>query len=1095
LSNVHIAVLKRKNKSCPTASRLMLAALCLLALACVVRAEHLPVRTYTTADGLVHDQVEKIMQDSHGFIWFCTVDGISRFDGYRFTNYSVKDGLPIARINEMIEAHNGVYWVATNGGGVSRFDPAEDARRVAEARAGGQTEGDVARVFKTYRVGDAAQSNIVETIFEDRAGNVWAGTQGGLFRLAGGREGGAFERVPLNIPAFQEEVANVECLAEDAEGSIWAGTLYGLVRIMPGGRTIHQYVQAAQGTDIVWALTFDRQGRLWVGHQAGLLVVNPEPAARVAGGTDALLWRVVANEPNVEGGRRLQLPDVPGEARKFTTADGMGGNNVQAVEEFADGRVWVGTLGGGVSVFDGGRFRVYAAAHGLANRVSALTEDRDGNVWVGTQGYGAMKVTRGGFISYTETEGLGAGEVVSIFEGPEARVCVVTSKWTVNWFDGEQFKQVRLNLPKQIIESSSGRWQVMRDHAGEWWAATGVGLYRFPAVARIEDLAIATPVAYTTRDGLADDNISRIYEDSRGDIWIGSYNPPVTLAKWERASQTFRRFGETDGMPPFNWANVIGEDATGQVWIGLHNGGLARVRNGRVEVFGESEKVPGGFGQGLYGDKAGRLWVATSRGGVRLEEPSAEDPRVVSFAEPGTLSSDNLRCFVEDKFGRLYICTARGVDRLDFEAGRVKRFTTADGLIKSEVVAAFRDRAGALWFGTREGLSRLFPAPESVRAQSPTPVLIGGLRVAGLAHPVSGLGEAEVPELTLGSEQGQVQVDFFGLSFRAGEDLRYQYMIEGLRREWSAPSEQRSVTASLSPGKYRFLVRAVSSDGTVSARPASVSLNILPPFWRRWWFLTLAALAVGLVVYTVDRNRIRRVVELERVRTRIATDLHDDIGASLSQIAILSEVVSARVGNDGDSPVREPLATIAGTSREMVDSMSDIVWAINPKRDRLSDLAQRMRLFASDILSARDIRIRFNAPETAKDVTVGADLRREIYLIFKETVNNLAKHSGASAAGIDFRLAGSRIVVTVSDNGKGFATDAAGASDDEQHVTMGGHGLGSMRQRAEKLGGTYDVASEMGRGTTVTLKVPIKIKRRRRALAWRRLVPRRLLPK
>ncbi|HYH85345.1 MAG TPA: ATP-binding protein, partial [Pyrinomonadaceae bacterium] len=337
--------------------------------------------------------------------------------------------------------------------------------------------------------------------------------------------------------------------------------------------------------------------------------------------------------------------------------------------------------------------------------------------------------------------------------------------------------------------------------------------------------------------------------------------------------------------------------------------------------------------------------------------------------------------------------------------------------------------------------------------------------------------------------------DFFGLSFRAGEDLRYQYMIEGLGRDWSAPSEQRSVTASLSPGKYRFLVRAVSSDGTVSARPASVSLNVLPPFWRRWWFLTLAALAVGLTIYTVDRYRIRRVVELERVRTRIATDLHDDIGASLSQIAILSEVVSARVGSDGDSPVSEPLATIAGTSREMVDSMSDIVWAINPKRDRLSDLAQRMRLFASDILSARDIRIRFSAPEAAKDVTVGADLRREIYLIFKETVNNLAKHSGATAAEVDFRLAGSRLVVVVSDDGKGFDVNGASENGDGERVSMGGHGLGSMRQRAEKLGGTYEVASEVGRGTKVTLKVPIKIKRRRRALAWRRLVPRRLLPK
>ncbi|HYH85300.1 MAG TPA: two-component regulator propeller domain-containing protein, partial [Pyrinomonadaceae bacterium] len=742
---------KRKRKSRTNPSRLLLLlASCALALAGVVRAEQLPVRTYATADGLAHDQVDKIVQDSRGFIWFCTFDGLSRFDGYRFTNYGVKDGLPRASVNEMLEARDGVYWVATNGGGVSRFDPAWDARRVAEARASGGADAGDGRVFKTYNVGEEAQSNIVETIFEDRAGNVWAGTQGGLFRLAGGREGGTFERVLLNIPNRAERAVEAVSMVEDAEGSVWVGTNRGVVRILPGGATIHQAVQTSQGTDYVWSFLLDRQGRLWVGHQSGLLVVNPEPVARLAGVADAPLWRTVANQPSSEDGRVL-LPVAAGEARWYTTADGMGGNNVQAIRQLADGRVWVGTRGGGVSVFDGERFRTYAAAHGLVARVVALTEDRDGNVWVGTQGSGALKVTRGGFISYTEAEGLGAGEVISIFEGPEGRLCVVTAKWTVNWFDGERFKQVRLNLPKRIIESSSGRWQIIRDHAGEWWVATGEGLYRFPAVARLEDLATVTPVAYTTRDGLADDNISRLYEDSRGDVWIGSYNPPVTLTKWERASRTFRRFTEADGMPPFNWANVFGEDAAGQLWIGLHNGGLARARGGRIEVFDEGDKVPGGFGQGLYRDKHGRLWVATSRGGVRLDAPSDEHPRVVPLAEPGKLASDNLRCFVEDAFGRLYVGTSRGVDRLDFETGRVKRFTTADGLVKSEVLVSFRDGAGALWFGTREGLSRLIPAPEGGQTQTPPPVLIGGLRVGGVAQPVSNLGEREVPELTLGS--------------------------------------------------------------------------------------------------------------------------------------------------------------------------------------------------------------------------------------------------------------------------------------------------------------------------------------------------------
>ncbi len=1062
-----------------------------------VFAQHLPIKRYTIADGLAHDQVDRIVQDSRGFMWFCTIDGLSRFDGYRFTNYGVRDGLPFPRVNDIIETRrDGVYWVATAGGGVSRFDPAADARAVAEARGRGgvREEGqDARRIFQTFQVGEEPQENIVESLSEDRAGNVWAGTQGGLFRLSAGRADGRFERVSLGIPTRPDRTVEVQSILEDGEGSLWVGTNIGVIRRLPDGRTLHHPLRTSQGTDYVWTAMLDRDGRLWLGHQTGLLVVRPLPASHFAGGVSADSWNIVDAK---SGGREfekkegLALPSAPGEARWYTTNEGLGHNNVQDIHHAADGRVWVATRGGGVSVFDGARFRVYTAAHGLSSRVNALAEDRDGNVWGGTQTVGAMKIARGGFVSYAEGEGLGNADVLSIFEGPEGDVRAVSGKWTLNWFDGERFKFVRLNLPQRILDSSSGRWVIIQDHRGEWWAATGEGLYRFPAVKRLEDLAHAPPVAvYTTREGLADDNISRLFEDSRGDIWISSYNPPVTLTRWERATGNFRRYTEAEGIPPFNWANVFGEDRAGNVWIGLHNGGIARRRNDRFEVFGVSEKVPAGFGQGLYLDGQGRLWLAMGGGGARLEEPSGEDPRPVAIAEPGALSSNNLRCFAEDEWGRVYVGTARGVDRLDPTGGRVKHFTTADGLIKSEVMAALRDRAGALWFGTHEGLSRLVPEPE--RPQPPPPVLISGLHVGGVPQPVSELGESDVPELRLGPGQGQIQIDFFGLSFSAGEELRYQYLFEGVSRDWSAPTDQRTVTASLSPGTYRFLVRALNSDGTPSLAPATVTFRLLPPLWQRWWFVTLAALAVAAVIYQTSRMRTARAVALERVRTRIATDLHDDIGASLSQIAILSEVVRHRVGGDGqngESPVTEPLNVIAGTSREMVDSMSDIVWAINPKRDRLSDLSQRMRLFASDILSARDISLRFRAPDSAKDITVGADLRREVYLIFKESVNNLAKHSGCKEASIAFSIEGRRLVVQISDDGKGF--DVAKSDGDGHEGSMGGHGLQSLRRRAEKLGGTYDVRSAPGEGTTVTLKVPVKIKSRRRLKNLRRLLRR-----
>jgi signal transduction histidine kinase len=361
--------------------------------------------------------------------------------------------------------------------------------------------------------------------------------------------------------------------------------------------------------------------------------------------------------------------------------------------------------------------------------------------------------------------------------------------------------------------------------------------------------------------------------------------------------------------------------------------------------------------------------------------------------------------------------------------------------------------------------------------------MIDGLQIAGVRQPVSDLGETEIGNLRLSHTQNQVQIDFLGLGFGAGELLRYQYKLEGAGGivDWSAPSDARSVTfANLSPGSYRFLVRAVNTDGDASDKPASVAFQILRPVWLRPWFLLLAALLVGGLIFAVARYRLTRLVELERVRTRIATDLHDDIGSSLSQIAILSEVVSQRVPQD-NAPVIEPLSMIAGTSREMVDSMSDIVWAINPQRDHLSDLTQRMRRFASDILSARDINFRFRAPAAEKDIRLGADLRREVYLIFKECVNNLVKHSGCTEAELELRIVHGWIVLRIGDDGRGFDTGATAASSGGNSsnggngvASLGGHGLGSMRRRASALGGTFEVKSAPGRGTVSTLKVPAR---------------------
>lgn len=332
-----------------------------------------------------------------------------------------------------------------------------------------------------------------------------------------------------------------------------------------------------------------------------------------------------------------------------------------------------------------------------------------------------------------------------------------------------------------------------------------------------------------------------------------------------------------------------------------------------------------------------------------------------------------------------------------------------------------------------------------------------------------------------------MQIDFFAIDFKEGENLRYQYMLEG-DKSWGAPSSQRTVNyANLAPGAYRFMVRAVNADGVASAQPATISFRILSPIWQRWWFVTACALIVGGVCFSLYRYRIARLreinaalleaklaeenlrkanedrlKELERVRKRIATDLHDDIGSSLTRISLLSEVAQRQIPA-GPTSSDGPLSVIAGLSREAVDSMSDIVWAINPEKDSFGDLTQRMRRFAGDVFSARGIEFRFRLPESDRDLKVGANFRRELFLIFKEAVNNSVRHSECTEAEIEFRLDTDKLFLELSDNGHGF---------DAGYKSMG-HGLASMRERTEGLGGSLEIISREGQGTTLSLVVPL----------------------
>jgi two-component sensor histidine kinase/streptogramin lyase len=735
------------------------------------------------------------------------------------------------------------------------------------------------------------------------------------------------------------------------------------------------------------------------------------------------------------------------------------------------GQLWVG-LSTTLAEFDpragrdDSRFRYYVSELGMSKLfVQALAEDRDGNLWIGTDN-GALKLARNGFTSYTEADGLGEDRVSSLFETRDGNLGVMTifsSGTPLSWFDGKRFNAIRPRLPQSLTYFGWGWHQLtLQDRAGEWWFPTGQGLVRYPKVDHVSQLAATQPKAiYTTADGFVSNDVFRLYEDSRGDIWIATFSEARGgITRWERATANFHHYGEADGLPSKTTvAHAFAEDRAGNLWIGFGDT-LARFRDGRFTLLTSKQGLPAGTIYNLYLDHAGRLWIASSAGGLaRLDDTSAEQLRFITYTTNQGLSSDTINCITEDRFGRLYVGTARGLDRLDPATGRVKPFTAADGLISGEVLVSFRDRKGDLWFGGKGGLSRLSPQPDP--PQLPPPVLITGLRIAGEEQRISALGETEIASVELGPNKNQIQIDFVALGFSPGEGLRYQYKLEGASEDWSQLANQRTVNfANLAPGHYRFLVRAINADGVMSERPASFTFTILPPIWQRWWFIGIVAALIGLVAYGIYRYRVAHFLEIERVRTRIASDLHDDIGSNLTKIAILSEVAQQQFGREGADG---PLSSVARISRESLDSMGDIVWAINPRRDTLRELLRRMRGFATDIFTSRNIEFNFRAPGHDLELKLGPDLRRDVFLIFKEAVNNAVRHSGCSKVEIETKLAGASLLLRVSDNGKGFKITDAGE----------GNGLVSMRRRAESMNGKLEIDSTVGEGTSVTLRAPI----------------------
>ena len=991
--------------------------------------QRLPIKSFSASDGLPGGGINRIVRDSHGFLWFCSAEGAARFDGHTLVHFGTETGLPSQVIHDLVQTRDGCFWFAT-GKGLCRLDPTTRPEDLVPGRI---------KVLPPL-----PGFSVPNRLLEDKDGVLWCGTTSGLFRVHRSIGGDSLQFVDLGLPRKLYDDPVVSALAEKEGGGLWIGTGSGLYGLDPDGRVIHLAEAEGLPNRLVRALARESDGTLWVGSSKGIATFRWPPGAS----------------------RPLGL-------KHFSAANGMHDSDVQVLLCSPSGNVLAGTAGG-LTVFDHGTIRNHGPEQGLKAPVFVLEENTNGDLWLGHDS-GVQRWVRDGLTTFTARDGLAESRVDALFEDQGGALVAGRATGGAYWLDralGRRFLKIRLSLG-----SNTPGWgwnqTLLQDHLGAWWLATGQGLACFDRSPNAMDLAGKQHVRiHKVLQATGADGVFALFEDSRGDIWF-SVASPITngLGRWLRSQDRVEGFREKDGLPRLfdSLPTAFAEDRVGNVWVAFNGAGVARYRNGRFDFFTHADGVPEGWIRSMMKDATGRIWLASSLGGAGIiEAPEADRPSFRHFTVAQGLASNSVWTMVEDRWGRMYVGTGAGIDRVDLKHERVSHLSEAQGLATGLPRVSYRDREGALWFGLSGGLSRYLPIPPN--PDPSPPIYITGLRVAGTprAIPESGITDWELPTLT--HHQNRIQVDFTSPEGLAGQALLYQYRLEGVSEDWTPPSSMRDVDlANLAPGRYHFQVRAVGAEGKPSDLPAELRFIILPPVWMRGWFVLLVTGGLGALAWLGYRARLRQLLEVERIRTRIAADLHDDIGASLSRIAILSEVVKRRTPEDQPETTRF-LTEIAESSRDLVDSMAEIVWSINPKRDDLQHLLARIGQFASATLQAKDIRWTMSLPPDPAKVKLTPEQRRGMYLILKEAINNALKHSGCRSMNLHVALGNGLVTAQIRDDGSGLPPEPPGRESTESRR---GRGLINMQVRAHDIGGRLDIISGP-EGTTIRLDLPFR---------------------
>jgi signal transduction histidine kinase/ligand-binding sensor domain-containing protein len=940
-------------------------------------------------------------------------------------NWQTDQGLPRNITTAIAQDQAGYLWFGTPYGLV-RFD---GVRFVAR-------EGDVSPEFA---------KGFVQSLRAGQDGSLWIATRrSGLFTQ---REGGITNVSPA-WPA-----AAVDSVAIDGQGVVWVTDGKGRLGRWDGG----QFVKTAELGRIatgpmLFKLVTDAGGGLWFYKQdtfGQIIDGQPTNYTRLGGS-------VVTLAPRRDGGLWLatgeELRRLPsGQSGGMETVKRLGWDAyaVNALHEDRAGQVWIGTRRRGLYRLSGSTLEKIVGVH---HQISDLLEDAEGNIWVATDGAGLFKIRPGCFKMVDESDGL-----------PQESVVCVSGEWV-----GPQGVGVgRLDAAGRVTmlpeHQQYSVTSLLDDGAGGVWLGTAGGRL----IHRSATGAIGPTL---TIDGT---QLRVLHRDRDGNLWIGGF--PSGLFLLSAQEPTRLRNLEAEGFPKAS-VTAIAQDETGGLWIGTAPGDLYSRTNETFRRFGVAEGFTGFPIGALLPATNGGLWVGTLGGGLGR----FRDGRVQFVGRNDGMTDEVVSQLIEDDGGWLWLGGSRGLARVrpgEVEAvleGRRSRFGlthygSSDGLANVQCTvgsqpSVWRTPDGQLRFATSRGVVSFDPASLPVNLRPPPLVLERVL--------VDGVPVASRSNLRLPHDFKKLEFDYAALSFRAPEKVQFRRQLGGFDEGWIEAGSGRTATyPRLPPGAYVFKFTACNDDSVWNDQPACLPFTVVPTYWQTAWFraamIVLFGGLVGGAVFIAARLRLRRKLArleqantLERERTRISRDLHDDLGARLTQMALQTDLTA----DDPTVPaeVQAQIKEVSAQARSAVQSLDETVWMINPQKDTLAHVVAYIAQFAEQFFRATAIHCRMDIARDLPACTVPGNLRRDILMLVKEALNNAQKHAGASEVRLRVAVRPGVLRISIRDNGRGFAADA----DKPQR-----HGLGNMRQRAEAAGIGASIHSRPGKGTLVALRL------------------------